>query len=135
MEYDLAEEVLIKAKDLDIIPFRAPSGINKIIRDKAAEANIDLLDIEEIYERNSRAGIVGKPIIVEHLHPSAYGHYLIAVGLTNIIFETGLLKPEKEIDFTAPEVRESFKVKINSEKFDKTSMWPFHINNKEYRFP
>lgn len=135
MEYDLAEEALIKAKDLDIIPFRAPSGINKIIRDKAAEANIDLLDIEEIYERNSRAGIVGKPIIVEHLHPSAYGHYLIAVGLTNIIFETGLLKPEKEIDFTAPEVRESFKVKINSEKFDKSSMWPFHINNKEYRFP
>lgn len=133
MEYDLALKALTMARDLDIIPFRAPSGINEIIRQKAEESKLDLFDTEETFKRNS--GIIGKPIMVEHLHPSAYGHYLIAAGLTDIIFKTGLLEPKKKIDFTDPNIRASFKVKINSEDFSETFMWPFHINNKNYRFP
>jgi len=55
--------------------------------------------------------------------------------LTEVIFQTGLLEPKKKIDFNDPAIMESFDVKINSEKFTETFMWPFSINNKKYKFP
>jgi tetratricopeptide (TPR) repeat protein len=133
--YGVALESLTKAKDLDIIPFRAPSGINRIIRQKAVEPGFVILDVEEIYKTKSEDGLIGKPIMIEHLHPSAYGHYLIAAGLTELVFETGLLQAGKEIDFADPAVRAEFNAAINSEDFDGSEMWPFTINNKDYRFP
>jgi tetratricopeptide (TPR) repeat protein len=133
--YGVALESLTKARDLDIIPFRAPSGINEIIRRKAADSGSVLLDVEEIYKNRSADGLIGKPIIIEHLHPSAYGHYLIAAGLVNIIFKTGLLQSWNEIDFADPAVRAGFNAVVNSEDFDGSEMWPFTINNKDYRFP
>ena len=133
--YGVALESLTKARDLDIIPFRAPSGINRIIRQKAVESGLVILDVEEIYKTKSDDGLIGKPIIIEHLHPSAYGHYLIAAGLVETIFKTGLLQPGEKIDFADPLVRAEFNAAINSEDFDGSEMWPFTINNKDYRFP
>ncbi len=133
--YGVALESLTKAKDLDIIPFRASSGINRIIRQKAAESGLVILDVEEIYKTKSDDGLIGKPIMIEHLHPSAYGHYLIAAGLVEIIVKTGLLQPGKEIDFANSAVRAGFNAEINAEDFDGSEMWPFTINNKDYRFP
>jgi tetratricopeptide (TPR) repeat protein len=134
-KYDLALEELTRARDLDIIPFRAPSGINRIIWQKAAKSGLVLLDVEEMYKTKSDNGLIGKPIMIEHLHPSEYGHYLIAAELTKSIFIHGLLQPEQLIDFKDPEVRSSFLVGIYSEVFDGSRMWPFNINNKDYRFP
>jgi tetratricopeptide (TPR) repeat protein len=134
-QYDKALEALTKARDLDIIPFRAPSGINRIIWQKAAKYRLVLLDVEQTFKVRSADGLIGKPIMIEHLHPSAYGHYLIAAGLAEVIFEIGLLQPGKEIDFTDSAVRATFNAEINSENFDPSKMWPFTINNKDYRFP
>ena len=134
-EYDKALDVLTKARDLDIIPFRAPSGINEIIRKEAAGSGFILLDVENMYRTRSGNGLIGKPIMIEHLHPSAYGHYLIAAGMVEIIFETGLLQPNKKIDFIDPEIRATFNAAINVEDFDGSDIWPFTINNKDYEFP
>jgi hypothetical protein len=46
-----------------------------------------------------------------------------------------LLQAGKEIDFADPAVRAEFNAAINSEDFDGSEMWPFTINNKDYRFP
>jgi tetratricopeptide (TPR) repeat protein len=133
--YDSALEAFTKARDFDIIPFRAPSSINDVIKQKAGETKAVLLDVEEIFKTKSAGGLIGKPIMVEHLHPSSYGHYLIAAGLTGLIFDQGLLKQEKEFDIDDPEVQASFNVKINAEFFEAKIRWPFTINNKDYRFP
>ena len=97
------------------------------------------MNVEEIFKTKSAGGLIGKPIVVEHLHPSSYGHYLIAAGLTELIFDLGLRaragnRPEK-LDFDDPEVRSTFNVQINSEDFGRSEIWPFTINNKDYRFP
>jgi hypothetical protein len=75
--------------------------------------------------------------MVEHLHPSGYGHYLIAAELAKTIFAKGLLKLAKSINFEDPEVLSSFDVQINSEELiaDDVDVWPFNINNQDYRFP
>jgi lysophospholipase L1-like esterase len=135
--YDLALDALTKARDLDIIPFRAPSGINLIIKQMVGSSDAILLDVEETFRAKSQDGLIGKPIMVEHLHPSGYGHYLIAAELAKTIFAKGLLKPAKRFDFEDPEILSSFDVQINSEELiaDDVDEWPFTINNKDYRFP
>ena len=133
--YDAALEAFTKARDLDIIPFRAPSAINDVLKRKMAESSAILLDVEKIFKTKSAGGVIGKPIMVEHLHPSSYGHYLIATGLSKLIFDYGLLKQEKEVEFDDPVVQSSFDVKINAEFFEAKIIWPFTINNKDYSFP
>lgn len=134
-QFDAARLALTRARDFDIIPFRAASGINNIIKNKAGESGLRLLDVEAIFQDKSDNGLIGKPIMIEHLHPSAYGHYLIAAGLVRAIFDAGLLQPGHGINFNDPAVRASFNAAIYSENFDGSEMWPFTINNKDYRFP
>lgn len=167
-KYDLALEALTKAKDLDLLPFRAPSGINQVIKQRAREAGalqpdktnkapldhlraksktnetakqnspetgIFLLDAERILQKKSPHRLIGKPIMVEHLHPSAYGHYFIAAGLARLIYVNGLLQYKKRVDFEDPNVMANFDVKKYSERFKENKIWPFIINNYDYSFP
>ena len=132
-----ARTELVTAKKFDILPFRASERINDEIRSQARAHDLLFLDVDELFRAGSPNGLVGKPIMVDHLHPSTYGHYLIAVGLVETILDNSLLRARADLRFEQPDVMTSFLVRLNDIDLssDFTAVWPFSINNADYHFP
>ncbi len=86
-EYRKASKEFVYARDMDRLPLRAPTVFNRIIRRlaSAAEGQILLSDSEERFARASPHGIVGDELITEYLHPTVYGHYLIALNMVEAL--------------------------------------------------
>jgi lysophospholipase L1-like esterase len=72
-----ARAAFVHARDMDRLPFRAPSVFNQIIRDLATE-EVLLADVEQTFAAAAPHRIVGNELITEYVHPTVYGHYLIA---------------------------------------------------------
>ncbi len=72
-----ADSLFRKAKDLDALRFRAPEKINVIIRSLASKYNCGLVDVDSVFNSSSHGGVVGKNLIVDHLHPSLSGYQLM----------------------------------------------------------
>ncbi len=69
---------LTRAKDFDQLRFRAPSAINQQIRQLAARYGAVLVDVEQAFIRQSAQGLVGKSLMLEHLHPNVQGYFILA---------------------------------------------------------
>ena len=137
---DEAERSFTRARDLDILPIRAPSEVNEIIKSVALETDIILADFETVFQDDDPQSVVGKPAIFEHLHPSSSGYYLIASHLADIILKEGFLTADKRLDFDDP----ALKSELDIGGLDKRDairlkhmlrIWPFNINNENYQYP
>ena len=74
-----AQQAFLRARDMDRLPFRAPTNFNRILRQLAdGRDQVVLSDSEAAFAAASPQGIIGGELITEHLHPTVYGHYLIA---------------------------------------------------------
>ena len=81
-QYDAAKKAYVKAKELDALRFRAPEAINSIMRDLSLKYDhVVLVDVEKAFEERSPNGIIGKSLMLEHLHPNLSGHFIIADAL------------------------------------------------------
>ena len=64
-----------RARDLDGLRFRAPGEFDKIINQLiASHSNAHLVDTRGAFEVASPGGIVGKDLILEHVHPDLKGY-------------------------------------------------------------
>lgn len=73
-----------KARDLDILRFRADSRINRIIRETAEELkreNVSCFDAERAFNRDAPEGIPGRESFWEHVHLNFHGNYRFASGV------------------------------------------------------
>jgi tetratricopeptide (TPR) repeat protein len=68
----------IKARDLDELRFRTSSDFNNTIRAMDDGSSVFCADIEASFAAASPSGIVDNTLILEHLHPTAYGQFLMA---------------------------------------------------------
>ncbi len=80
-----------KARDYDLIRFRAPSYFNRVIKNIAEEKNIPFVDLENIFEQKSSDKIPGYDLILEHIHPNYFGYFLMARSIAKEIEKAGLL--------------------------------------------
>jgi len=74
----------VKARDLDVLRFRADSRINEIIRTVAAERapdNVHLVDSVDAFAANSLMSVPGDESFLEHVHLNFPGNYLLASTL------------------------------------------------------
>lgn len=81
--YDEARDYFIKARDLDVLRFRADTQINRIIREMASHRENDgiyLVDAVRSFEENERflPNIPGEELFYEHVHLNFFGHYMLA---------------------------------------------------------
>ena len=76
----------VRARDLDGIHLRACSPFNRAIRTLAAESGAILIDVEQAFATHAPAGLVGDELITEYLHPTVWGHYLIAQTVMTTLF-------------------------------------------------
>lgn len=90
--FDKAKEEYIRAKDLDLIRFRASEDINKIITHLADSLGIYQVSLKSLFEGYSPHGIVGDNLMTDHLHPNIDGYFLMAEGFRNSLREHGMIE-------------------------------------------
>ena len=82
-----------KAKDYDLLRFRAPSSFNRIIQQivengSASGGAVYLVDSEGAIRQDSNEGIIGVKHMLEHLHPTPRGYFLIADSFYRALLDT-----------------------------------------------
>jgi len=76
--YGMARETYAWAKDLDGLRFRAPGEFNGIIHKVAAEFKVPVVPMVSYFEKESANGLIGKRLMLEHLHPNDKGYMLMS---------------------------------------------------------
>ena len=126
------------ASDYDALRFRAPSAINQLIRQLSTEFNLTLAEGQQQLRNASQHGIIGNSLMLEHLHPNAWGYQLLAQAFLQAITDhlptpeasrlpltPGLLSPLHQVDLLQAEH------KIARLKAD----FPFSIPARSYIAP
>ena len=67
-----------KARDLDVVRFRAPSSFNGIIRAAAAADGAVYVPVAEAFDSASPGHMPGRELFLEHVHPTRSGYVLMA---------------------------------------------------------
>ncbi len=84
-QFGKARRQFLLAKDLDQMPFRAPSAMNEIIRKICQNSDAQLVKIDSLFGAHSPHGITDSSLFLEHLHPNAQGYQWLALGFFNAL--------------------------------------------------
>jgi tetratricopeptide (TPR) repeat protein len=89
-DFDEAHAAYVLARDCDALRFRADSRTNEVIRDVVAASqspNVQLVDLATACDADSRTprGTVGNELLLEHVHFTFSGNYVIAQSLFEAI--------------------------------------------------
>ncbi|MCF0071172.1 hypothetical protein LZD49_11885 [Dyadobacter sp. CY261] len=98
-----AHEYFSKARDLDGLRFRAPGEFNNIISQLVkSHPHAHLVETLGIFEAHSTGGIIGKELILEHVHPDLKGYALMSDAFYEALKKAQFIRPEtgKELSFT-----------------------------------
>jgi tetratricopeptide (TPR) repeat protein len=98
-DYQKAKECYIKAKELDLLRFRAPEELNTVIKDLCDQyPNTYFVDAKTEMEEHAPHHLLGNELFTDHVHPNLKGYALLANAFYTKIMESQLLpKPRQEI--------------------------------------
>jgi tetratricopeptide (TPR) repeat protein len=88
--HDSARKGYAWARDLDPLRFRAPSAFNDVIRRVAEARGATVVEVHAAFEAASEHGLVGKRLLLEHVHPNAEGYFLLADAFYDALIAEGL---------------------------------------------
>jgi tetratricopeptide (TPR) repeat protein len=77
-QHPAAREAYLAARDLDGLRFRAPSEFNRVIREAAERAGATVVDVEGALAAAAADGIIGRDLMLEHVHPNVAGYFELA---------------------------------------------------------
>jgi tetratricopeptide (TPR) repeat protein len=83
----------IRARDLDELRFRTSSDLNAALLAMDDGAYGVSVDLERVFAAHSPDSIIGNELVLEHVHPTSYGQFLLAKGYVDRMRERGLLAP------------------------------------------
>lgn len=86
-----ARAAYLEAKDRDRLRFRAPEDFNEVLKDIVADGNVRLVDVQRALASASPTRIVGASLMLEHVHPTLDGYFLIADAFYDAIVDSGLI--------------------------------------------
>jgi len=95
-----ARKAYYRAKDLDLIKFRATEEFNEIIHHMAKEFDTPVVPMKAAFEKESPRGLIGNHLIHEHLHPNIHGYFLMADAFYHTMRKHKLIQshwPEQNI--------------------------------------
>ncbi len=98
----LAKTSYIRAKDLDVLRFRAPEEFNQIIYTIADEYHVPVVPVKSYFEKHSPSGIIGNQLMVDHLHPNTDGYFLMADAFFDAMRLHGFIAPKWDSHRIAP---------------------------------
>ena len=86
-----ASRLFERARDLDVIRFRAPTALNDVIRRVTSRTGATYVPVAETFARESPGGIPGSNLFLEHVHPNRDGYALIGRVFFEELKRTGRL--------------------------------------------
>jgi tetratricopeptide (TPR) repeat protein len=89
--YSDAENQYKTAIDFDGLRFRAPSQFNQIINSLGNQYNVPIARVDKMFRDNSKNGIIGSELLVDHVHPNIDGYFLLAKSWYQTILKNKLL--------------------------------------------
>ena len=84
------------ARDLDALRFRAPSVFNDMIKEVGRTSAVPVADGEAMIALQSEHGIIGGRCVLEHVHLSVDGYFLLAKAFAGALADHGILAPQSE---------------------------------------
>ncbi|MBN2092756.1 hypothetical protein JW964_24260 [candidate division KSB1 bacterium] len=140
-KFNIADSLFRYARDLDVLRFRAPGVMNKIIYKTAAKHGVQVVDIDSAFNANSLHQIVGNNLMIDHLHPSLQGYQNIGKLFFNKMEKLHYLPDTKPRNFD-DKIQDSLTVvNLKFSKLDTVlanfkirlikNNWPF-VKNKIY---
>lgn len=81
--HEEARAAYLAAKDRDALRFRAPEAINAVIREEAARHGAVVVDVRQALASTEPNGIIGRRLMLEHLHPTIEGYF----GISDAFYE------------------------------------------------
>jgi len=91
-----ARQEYVRARDYDQLRFRTSSDFNEAILRMDDGAATGVVDMERAFMAHSPDSLIGNELILEHLHPTAYGSFLMAKGFATVMRQRALLAPPVE---------------------------------------
>ena len=87
--FSQAGDLYRRAKDLDALRFRATEEFNGIIHETAASSGFPVVRMKQVFENASPNGLIGDPLMTDHLHPNIRGYFYMADAFYNTMRENG----------------------------------------------
>lgn len=84
----------IEAKDWDLIPWRAHSDQNNFIRSLEDKTTVWVADAEKQFFLASPDNLPGFNLVIDNVHPSREGAYLIAKTIIELLQQEKIVKPD-----------------------------------------
>ncbi len=91
-----ARGAFVRARDLDQLRFRTSSDFNNAILGAADGGLVSAVDMERVFAGASPDSLIGRELIVEHLHPNSRGYFLLARAYAEAMRQRGLFAPADE---------------------------------------
>jgi len=101
-DFQHAKTYFQKAKDLDLLRFRAPEELNQVIEQLCIEyKNTHLVDTKGVFEQHSPNRIIGDNLIIDHVHPNIHGYSLLSDAFYEALKSANFIKvtPETEMSY------------------------------------
>ncbi len=86
-----ARRAFAAASDRDALRFRAPTVLNDVVRRVAAEHGATVVDVEARFREAAPGGTIGAGEMLEHLHPTVDGYFLLADAFYDALLRSPLL--------------------------------------------
>ncbi|HEX6573365.1 MAG TPA: tetratricopeptide repeat protein, partial [Gemmatimonadaceae bacterium] len=128
-----AGSLFSRARDLDVIRFRAPSEFQSIVQRVAASTGSTYVPVAEGFAAASPYRIPGSNIFLEHVHPNQGGYVLIARMYFDALSRTGFLG--RKADMSRFAGWDNYTGRMHITDFDErvayhtiktvTTRWPF----------
>jgi len=93
-QHELAKQAYLRAKDEDICPLRVMESQAAAMRRVAHATKTPWIDARAEFARLSPQTIVGKELMIDHVHPTIRGHQLIAELLVDELIRLGTLSAQ-----------------------------------------
>jgi len=90
-DFAAARRAYLGAKDRDLLRFRAPEDANRVLRELAALHGAVLVDVQAALAADAPDGIIGRELMLEHLHPNLRGYFLLADAFFDALLASGAL--------------------------------------------
>ena len=91
------------ARDLDGLRFRASGDFNLALQEMARETGATLVDMESAFARASPNGLIGKNLLLEHVHPNVEGYFIMGRELCRAMRENGFVTNNWEAPKARPD--------------------------------
>lgn len=100
---EAALAALLRARDEDVCPLRAPSEFEQAVREIARTRNVALVDFARRVSGHAPGGITGAEQFLDHVHPTIEEHRDLALGLLNALVAEKVARSPIALDAEAIE--------------------------------